>query len=74
MRRSKEKRTQRSRASVRSIAIAAAPSLACAAVEPCLAASGAFVDTAATVLPVIVIVFVPVAGIALFWLVHVLPE
>ena len=33
-----------------------------------------FVDTAANVLAVIVIVLVPCAGIALFWMVHVLPE
>lgn len=47
--------------------------LLCAGVEPCLAA-GEFVDRAATVLAVIVIIVVPVAAIALFWLVHVLPE
>jgi CBS domain containing-hemolysin-like protein len=43
------------------------------AAEPCLAASE-FIDTAATVLAVIVIIVVPVVVIALFWLVHVLPE
>jgi len=43
------------------------------AAEPCLAASE-FIDTAATVLAVIVIIVVPIVAIALFWLVHVLPE
>jgi CBS domain containing-hemolysin-like protein len=38
------------------------------------AESSSFVDTAANVLAVIVIVLVPCAGIALFWMVHVLPE
>jgi len=33
-----------------------------------------FVDTAANVIAIVVIVIVPVAGIALFWMVHVLPE
>ena len=32
------------------------------------------VDSAANVIAIIVIVIVPVAGIALFWMVHVLPE
>jgi hypothetical protein len=36
--------------------------------------SDSFIDTAATVLAIIVIIVVPIVGIALFWLVHVLPE
>lgn len=31
-------------------------------------------DTAASILAVIILVLVPVAGLALFWLVHILPE
>jgi CBS domain containing-hemolysin-like protein len=38
------------------------------------AESSSFVDTAADVLAVVVIVLVPCAAIALFWIVHVLPE
>jgi hypothetical protein len=47
-----------------------------AAVPPCLASteSGSLQDTIANVLAVFVIIVVPVAGIAIFWLVHVLPE
>jgi len=48
--------------------------LALVAVEPCLAASGGFADKAASALAVFIIIVVPIAGIALFWLVHVLPE
>jgi CBS domain containing-hemolysin-like protein len=33
-----------------------------------------FVDSAANVIAIFVIVIVPCAGIALFWMVHVLPE
>jgi CBS domain containing-hemolysin-like protein len=33
-----------------------------------------FVDSAANVIAIFVIVLVPCAGIALFWMVHVLPE
>lgn len=33
-----------------------------------------FVDSAANFIAIVVIVLVPCAGIALFWLVHVLPE
>ena len=43
------------------------------AAAPCLAASE-FVDTAATYLAVFIIIAVPIGGIALFWLVHILPE
>lgn len=35
---------------------------------------GTFLDTAADVLAILIIVVVPIAGIALFWLVHILPE
>jgi hypothetical protein len=35
---------------------------------------GSFVDTAADVLAVVILIVVPIAGIALFWLVHILPE
>ena len=48
--------------------------LACAGVEPCFAASGEFADKAAGFLAVFIIIVVPIAGIVLFWLVHVLPE
>jgi len=41
---------------------------------PCLAASSEFVDSAANVLAVFIIFAVPIGGIALFWLVHILPE
>ena len=47
---------------------------ACAVVEPSFAASGGFADTAATYLAVFIIVVMPIGGIVLFWLVHVLPE
>jgi hypothetical protein len=33
-----------------------------------------FVDTAATYLAIFIIIAVPIGGIALFWLVHILPE
>lgn len=33
-----------------------------------------FVDTVANVLAIFIIVVMPIAGIALFWLVHILPE
>ena len=46
--------------------------LACA--RPSLAASGELADTVATVLAVIIIIVLPIAGVVLFWLVHVLPE
>jgi hypothetical protein len=36
--------------------------------------SGEALDTAADVLAIVVLILVPVVGIAVFWLVHVLPE
>lgn len=36
--------------------------------------SSGFVDSAAHVIAIIVIIIVPVVGIAVFWLVHILPE
>ena len=36
--------------------------------------SSSFVDTMASVLAIFVIVAVPIGGIILFWLVHILPE
>jgi CBS domain containing-hemolysin-like protein len=48
--------------------------LASAVVEPSFAASGEFADKAATFLAVFIIIVMPVGGIVLFWLVHVLPE
>jgi hypothetical protein len=33
-----------------------------------------FIDSVASVLAIFIIVAVPIAGIALFWLVHILPE
>ena len=54
--------------------IATAIVLACAGAEPCLAASGEFVDKAANFLAIFIIIVLPIGGIALFWLVHVLPE
>jgi hypothetical protein len=47
--------------------------VAALAATPCFGAS-AFVDTAATYLAIFIIIAVPVGGIALFWLVHILPE
>jgi len=44
------------------------------AAGPCAAASSEFVDSAAHVLALIIIIFVPIGGIVLFWLVHILPE
>ena len=38
------------------------------------AMTGPFVDTAADVLAVVVLLLVPIAGIYLFWMVHILPE
>jgi hypothetical protein len=51
----------------------AALALSCAAVEPSYAAS-AFIDKAANVLAIFIIIAVPIGGIVLFWLVHILPE
>jgi hypothetical protein len=36
--------------------------------------SSGFVDTAAHVIAIVVIVLVPIVGITVFWLVHILPE
>lgn len=36
--------------------------------------SSGFIDTAAHVIAIVVIVLVPIVGIAVFWLVHILPE
>jgi hypothetical protein len=47
---------------------------ACASATPCFAASGEFVDKAASFLAVFIIIALPIGGIVLFWLVHVLPE
>ena len=55
-------------------AIVIACGLACAGVEPCLAASGEFADKAATFLAVFIIIVMPIGGVVLFWLVHILPE
>ena len=44
------------------------------AAEPCLAAGGEFVDTAANVLAIFIIIVLPIGGVVLFWLVHILPE
>jgi CBS domain containing-hemolysin-like protein len=44
------------------------------AAGPCAAASSEFVDSAAHVLALFIIVAVPIGGIVLFWLVHILPE
>src|SRR5499426_3166668 len=46
------------------------------AAAPCAFAAGRgeFVDKMATVLAVFIIIAVPIIGIVLFWLVHVLPE
>ena len=41
---------------------------------PVWAMSGPWVDTVANVLAIIVLIFVPIAGIYLFWMVHILPE
>lgn len=41
---------------------------------PAMGASGEFADKAASVLAVFIIIVMPIGGIALFWLVHVMPE
>jgi CBS domain containing-hemolysin-like protein len=48
--------------------------LGLAAAGPCSAASSEFVDSAAHVLALFIIIAVPIGGIVLFWLVHILPE
>jgi hypothetical protein len=47
--------------------------LTCAAVEPAFAASE-FQDSAANVLAIFIIIAMPIGGVILFWLVHILPE
>jgi CBS domain containing-hemolysin-like protein len=44
------------------------------AAGPSSAASSEFVDSAAHVLALVIIIAVPIGGIVLFWLVHILPE
>ena len=56
------------------VARIAALAAALAAAGPSHAASSEFVDSAAHVLALFIIVAVPIGGIVLFWLVHVLPE
>jgi hypothetical protein len=53
-----------------------AAALVCALAAPTLAAaaSGGFQDKAANFLAVFIIIAMPIGGIVLFWLVHVLPE
>jgi CBS domain containing-hemolysin-like protein len=41
---------------------------------PAWAMSGPLADTVANVLAIIVLIFVPIAAIYLFWMVHILPE
>jgi hypothetical protein len=53
---------------------AAVAVLAAIGADACLAQSSEFIDSAANVLALFVIFAVPVGGIVLFWLVHVLPE
>ena len=48
--------------------------LALAFIEPCFAASGEFADKAASALAVFIIIVLPIGGVVLFGLVHVLPE
>ena len=55
-------------------ALALTFALACGGAQPAHAMSPEFVDSAATVIAVIVICVVPIVGIVLFWLVHVMPE
>jgi CBS domain containing-hemolysin-like protein len=51
-----------------------ASALALVITEPCLAASGGFQYKAASFLAWFIIIVMPIGGIVLFWLVHVLPE
>jgi Protein of unknown function (DUF3302) len=48
--------------------------LACLTGAPAHAASGAFADSVAHVLAVFIIFALPIGGVVLFWLVHILPE
>jgi CBS domain containing-hemolysin-like protein len=41
---------------------------------PCFAASGEFADKVAHVLALFIIIVLPIGGVVLFWLVHILPE
>ena len=41
---------------------------------PAWAMSGPLADTVANILAIIVLIFVPIAAIYLFWMVHILPE
>jgi hypothetical protein len=52
--------------------LAVALGLACA--NTSFAASSEFVDSAAHVLALFIIIVMPIGGIILFWLVHILPE
>ena len=51
-----------------------AVTMALAAAAPAFAASSEFVNKAAHVLALFIIIAVPIGGIVLFWLVHILPE
>jgi hypothetical protein len=44
------------------------------ATAPCAVAAGEFADKMATGLAIFIIIALPIGGIVLFWLVHVLPE
>jgi uncharacterized iron-regulated membrane protein len=66
--------TQDMLTSLRRTASAIAALLATSFPATALASSGSMVDTVANVLAWIVIVLVPIAGIYLFWKVHILPE
>jgi hypothetical protein len=48
--------------------------LACLLASPCFAAKGAFADKVANFLSVFIIIALPIGGVILFWLVHILPE
>ena len=41
---------------------------------PCFAASGGFADKVANGLALFIIIALPIGGVVLFWLVHILPE
>jgi hypothetical protein len=61
-------------AALRRLRRAASTLLAASFPATALASGGSMVDTVANVLALIVIVLVPIAGIYLFWKVHILPE
>ena len=48
--------------------------LACLTTAPCFAASGGFADKVANFLSIFIIIALPIGGVILFWLVHILPE